>query len=114
MKNFIMEGGSLELTAPSGGVVAGKGYQIGKLFVVADSSAAQTEKFIGATCGVFELDKTTGMAFTEGQELYYVLATKLVTNTSNSAANPKIGNAIKAAASGDVLCQVKLFTAVAA
>jgi predicted RecA/RadA family phage recombinase len=72
--NFKQEGDTLSLIAPSGGVVAGKGYVIGSLFVVALVTADAGAIFAGATKGVFEMTKNTGSsgkAFTAGEAIFY-------------------------------------------
>lgn len=73
-KNFVQPGRTLTLTAPSGGVVAGLGYVIGGLFVVAQNTAAQGQPFEGMTEGVFEMKKATHAstkAFTEGEAIFW-------------------------------------------
>lgn len=72
--NFSQPGDTLTLIAPSGGVVAGKGYVIGSLFVIALVSAAQGAAFAGMTEGVFTMDKAaagSGKAFTEGEAIFW-------------------------------------------
>lgn len=72
--NFKQEGDTLSLIAPSGGVVAGKGYVIGSLFVVALVTADAGAIFAGATEGVFEMTKNTGSsgkAFTAGEAIFW-------------------------------------------
>jgi predicted RecA/RadA family phage recombinase len=61
----------IELTAPGGGVVTGLGYIIGKLFVVAVTTAAATVKFSAATEGEFTLPKTSAQAWAEGDRIYW-------------------------------------------
>lgn len=71
---FRQEGDTLTLIAPSGGVVAGKGYVIGSLFVVALVTADAGALFAGATEGVFEMTKnagSSGKAFTAGEAIFY-------------------------------------------
>lgn len=73
-RNFLQEGDTLTLIAPSGGVTAGLGYMIGSLFVVALTSAAQGERFDGATEGVFTMTKASagsGKAFTAGEPIFW-------------------------------------------
>ena len=106
MKNFIQEGEGLELTAPTGGVVSGKAYSIGELIVVASGTAAAAAKFVGQIEGVFELAKTSAQAYTEGQQLYLIEATSVVTNTSNTGANPPVGVCVVAAGASDATCKV--------
>ncbi len=72
--NFIQEGDTLTLIAPSGGVVAGKGYVIGSLFVVALTTAAAAAEFQGMTEGVFLMTKNTHAstkAFTAGEAIFW-------------------------------------------
>jgi predicted RecA/RadA family phage recombinase len=73
-RNFVQEGDTLTLIAPSGGVTAGVGYVIGSLFVVALTTAAAGAKFDGATEGVFTMTKaagSSGKAFTEGEAIFW-------------------------------------------
>lgn len=73
-RNFVQEGDTLTLIAPSGGVTAGVGYVIGSLFVVALTSAAEGAKFDGATEGVFTMTKAaagSGKAFTAGEAIFW-------------------------------------------
>ncbi|WNG37874.1 DUF2190 family protein [Archangium violaceum] len=97
MKNYIQPGQSLTLTAPAGGVTSGQPYLIGSLFVVATGSAAAGSPFVGARCGVFELTKTAGQAWTEGAALYWDNAARACTTVSTS--NTRIGWAAQAATS---------------
>lgn len=73
-QNFIQEGETLTLVAPSGGVVAGAGYVIGSLFAVALTSAAEGVAFSGMTEGVFNMTKNaagSGKAFTAGEAIFW-------------------------------------------
>jgi len=71
MNNFIKPGDTLTLTAPTGGVVSGGAYKIGQLLVVAAADAAQNTPFEGKRSGVFTLPKDGGVAWTEGDPLYW-------------------------------------------
>jgi predicted RecA/RadA family phage recombinase len=71
MKNFLQDGDTLTLTAPSGGVVSGNGYIIGDLFVIATVTVAQGLPFAAKTRGVFELPKLSAQAWTEGAKVYW-------------------------------------------
>lgn len=73
MKNYLGPGQTVTLTAPSGGVVKGQGYQIGQLFVVACETKAQTLPFEAMLTGVFTLPKADGggSAWVEGARLYW-------------------------------------------
>jgi predicted RecA/RadA family phage recombinase len=72
--NFVQCGDTLTLIAPSGGVVSGKGYVIGSLFVVALVTAAAGATFAGMTEGVFLMTKAasaSGKAFTAGEAIFW-------------------------------------------
>jgi predicted RecA/RadA family phage recombinase len=86
MKNFITPGGALDLVAPSGGVVAGRGVKIGGIFGVAATTAAEGETFSCAVRGVFEFAAAThastqGMAV--GDTAYWDDTAKVITKTSS-------------------------------
>lgn len=106
MNNYVKPGDVMTLTAPTGGVVSGLGYQIGKLFVVASGDAAETEEFEGQVTGVCDLVKTTSQAWTEGQALYWDDSTKKVTSTAG--ANLHIGVAARIEESADAVGRVRL------
>lgn len=73
MRNFIKPGNTVTLIAPSGGVTSGLGYQIGELFVVACTTAAQDASFEALVSGVVTLPKADGggSAWTQGARLYW-------------------------------------------
>ena len=52
--------GDIELTAPSGGVTAGKAYTWGATTVVARTTADAGAKYLAAVKGVLEASKTAG------------------------------------------------------
>jgi predicted RecA/RadA family phage recombinase len=106
MKNYVQSGGTLTLTAPTGGVVGGQGYLIGAVFVVAVASAAEGKPFAGKTIGVFEMAKTAAQAVTEGALIYWDNTNRLVTTTSSG--NTKIGAASQAALAADAAALVRL------
>lgn len=106
MNNFVQIGENLTLTAPSGGVVAGLGYLIGSLFVVATTTVAETLPFVGRVIGVVTLVKATGQAWTEGVKIYWDNSAHKATTTSGG--NTLIGVATEAAASADTTGNVRL------
>jgi predicted RecA/RadA family phage recombinase len=59
MDNYLQRGEALDLIAPSGGVVSGRGVLIGAIFAVAAVDAAATALFAGYTEGVFQLAAAT-------------------------------------------------------
>lgn len=99
MTNYKNPGVVMSYTAPSGGVVSGTAYKIGQQLVVAAADADEDEVFQGQACGVFELPKTTGTAWTEGAVLYWNDTTKKLITTASG--NLRVGCAAAAAASGD-------------
>jgi len=114
MRNFIQEGEALDLIAPSGGVLAGKGYFIGGMFVIAASDADATETFVGYRSGVFELTKAeheTDEALTAGGKVYYDNTAKAATATATG--NKQIGVAVEAAASTADTAKVVLIQGLA-
>lgn len=106
MKNYIQPGATLDLIAPTGGVVAGKVYVIGSIIAVAAITAAQTLPFTGDTEGVFNLDKVSAQAWTAGAKIYWD-ATNLLATTVSSG-NTLIGVAVEAAANPSATGKVKL------
>lgn len=106
MNNYVKPGDVMTLTAPTGGVVTGLGYQIGKLFVVACGTAAEAAEFEGQVTGVCDLVKTTSQAWTEGQALYWDDSAKKVTSTAG--ANLHIGVAARVEESADAVGRVRL------
>lgn len=106
MQNYKQPGDTITLTAPSGGVVSGTAYKIAQILVVAVASADATDSFEGMTEGVFELPKTTGAAWTEGELLYWDDSAKEVCTTV--AGNLLVGVAVEAAASGATTGIVRL------
>lgn len=76
-------------------------FMYGQLLVVPITSGLNGETIAVETGGVHYLAKVTGTGWTAGQKLYWDVVNLKVTHTDNSAANPRIGTAAKAAASGD-------------
>jgi len=100
-------GGSISLTAPSGGVVAGVGYIIGSMFVVALETKDEAEAFEAKIDGVVTLAKNNSVATTEGQEIFWDDTNKEVTPTSASGLY-SIGHALTAQANTDTEQSVHL------
>jgi len=69
MKNFISSGNLVTLTAPSGGVVGGRGQLFDKLLVVAVSTEVENALFSGQRLGEVELAKKTADVMTLGQKV---------------------------------------------
>lgn len=94
-KNYIQEGDTLPLTAPYARS-SGQGALIGSLFCVALGDVANGAEGSFATQGVFELNKTSAQAWTQGAKIYWDNTAKECTTTSTS--NTLIGCAAEAAA----------------
>ena len=98
MKNYIQDGDTLPLTAPSGGVVGGSFYKIGLLVVCAAHDAAETVSFEARLKGVFDAPKAASPAWTEGAVVYWDDSAKNFTTTSSG--NTKAGVAAEVLGSG--------------
>lgn len=80
MKNFLYKGETIDVVAPSGGLIAGQFYKIGNIAGVVASTVAEGEITALSRCGVYLLPKTTGQAWTLGQPLYWNVLTSKCTN----------------------------------
>jgi len=105
MKNFVMEGRTITLTAPYA-VTSGQGLLVGSIFGVASADAAISTDVESVLEGVFTLTKATGAAWAVGALIYWDNAARNCTTTV--ATNKLIGVAQAAALSGDVLGNVRL------
>lgn len=115
MDNYIEEGVALDLIAPSGGVVTGRGVLIGALFAVAAVTVAADALFAGYTEGVFEHAAATHastQAIAAGGNVYWDDTAKVCTATA--AGNTLIGTAVEAKVSTVALVKVKLNPRMAA
>lgn len=106
MNNYVAPGEVVELTAPSGGVVAGTAYKIGSLVIVATMSAAQTLPFSALTMGVVDVTKVSAQAWTEGAKIYWDDGAKNFTTTSGG--NTLVGVAAATAANPSATGKVRL------
>jgi predicted RecA/RadA family phage recombinase len=107
--NYASEGATLEMVAPSGGVVSDVGYVIGAAFVVALTSAPENGLFRCARVGKWRLPKAadvSGKAFAQGEAVFWDNVAKKVDKTD--PANFKIGVVESAAASTAEWCTVVL------
>ncbi|MFG1319841.1 DUF2190 family protein [Xanthobacter autotrophicus] len=106
MKNFVQHGDTLDLTAPSGGVISGTAYLIGALFGVAVVSADAGVTFPLRVVGVYILPKATGEAWAEGAVLYWDNTNKRLTTTASG--NTKVGMVASAALSAATTGAIRL------
>ena len=114
MKNFIKEGDTLSLT-PSAAVASGVGFLFGtSLFGVAQNDVASGVQGEFLTEGVVEIGKTSALAITTGDRLFWDATNKVVNKTSTS--QQCVGIAVSDAANPSATVQMKLgaVTAVAA
>ncbi|MEK6747498.1 MAG: DUF2190 family protein [Pseudomonadota bacterium] len=108
MKNYLMEGNTITLTAPYA-VVSGDGLLVGSIFGVACNDAAISTDVESMTHGAFTLKKAAAQAWTQGALIYWDNAAKNCTTTV--ATNKLIGVAINAALSADTVGNVRLNSA---
>ena len=103
---YKQPGDTLTLAAPTGGVTGGVAYQIGDLFVVAGATALVGVNFPAHVVGVFSLTKVAGVAWTEGQALYWDVANAHA--STDSGAGLLCGIASAAATSGAVIGDIAI------
>lgn len=113
MQKFIKPGETMTFTAPGGGVTSGTPLLIGGMVVVPTNTVAATLPFEGMTRGVFTAPKTAGVAWTEGQVLYWDSAAGSFA-TAQSATARRAGIAGAAAAAPDTTGVVYLMNVGAA
>lgn len=104
--NMVQCGDRIDVTAPSGGATSGKGLLVGSMFGVAALTVAQGDVTPIILEGVFNIDKTTGEAWSVGDLIYWNNSTKKMTTTSSG--NTKVGVATVAALSADTFGKVRL------
>lgn len=97
-KNYIQEGDTITVAAPSGGVTSGLGYKIGGLFGVATTTQLVGVDVELATEGVFELVKVGSQAWAVGDVIYWDDGNDRCTTTASG--NYEIGLCTEAVGSG--------------
>ena len=105
MKNFVMEGKTITLTAPYA-VTSGQALQVGSAVGVASNDAAISADVEAVLEGVFTLTKATGTAWTQGNILYWDNAARNVTTVVST--NKCIGVATLPALSADTVGTLRL------
>lgn len=109
MKNFVQSGRLVDLTAPSGGVIAGNTYKIGAFIGVATITVAAGASFPMAVEGIFDSlaeGAVSGQAWAEGDSIYWDNTAFQFTKTSSS--NTLAGIACAAKLTAGVLGRIKL------
>lgn len=114
MKNFIQQGDILTLT-PAAAVASGVGYLFGtSLFGVATNDVAISTPGEFLTEGVVEIGKTSALAISIGDRLYWDATNKVVNKTAT--AQQCVGIAVADAGNPSATVRMKLgaYVAVAA
>lgn len=106
MKNYVQDGDTLVIPAPSGGCTSGKPFLQGKILAVPKVTAAEGIPAACQVTGVVRTDRATGTAWAIGDTLYWDAANARLTKTATS--NTFVGHAAEAAASGDAEGAVRL------
>ncbi|MCX4195108.1 DUF2190 family protein [Methylobacterium organophilum] len=106
MKNFIMEGSTLTVPAPTGGAVSGLPVISGLMVGIATTTQPQGSPVAVKTNGVFELPKVSAQAWTIGQAIYWDAAAGNAT-TSNTSTT-LMGYASEPAANPSAVGRVRL------
>jgi predicted RecA/RadA family phage recombinase len=107
MINYVQEGKTLSLT-PGANVAAGAGYLFGTtLFGVATSAVTSGVSGEFQTEGVIEIAKTSALAISVGDLLYWDATNSVVNKTTSS--QRAVGQAVAAAANPSATVKMKLF-----
>ena len=106
MKNFIQEGSTLTIAAPSGGVVSGGVVIVGFMIGIATAAAAVGVPVAVKVNGVFELPKVSAQAWTVGAAIYWDAGAGNATTTSSG--NTLMGYASEPASNPSSVGRVKL------
>jgi len=96
-RNYTNSGDIVEVAAPSGGITAGQGMQLGvAVFGVALNTAAEGAPVQLKRSGLFTMAKTSALAITAGDLLYWDATNKVVNKTT--AGQRAVGVALAGAA----------------
>jgi predicted RecA/RadA family phage recombinase len=106
MKNFIQNGDTVTITAPTGGVTSGQGVIVGNLFGIATKDATVNKSVEITTRGVFDLPKAPAIVFTAGQRVSWDDTNKLV--VAPATGMYPIGIVLLAAGNGITTARVRL------
>lgn len=107
MKNYVQPGEVLTIVTPVGGLTSGQGVLIGAaLFGVATMTTAAAEENEVITEGVVEIAKTSALAISIGDRLFWDATNKVVNKTA--AAQLNVGVAVADAANPSATVVMKL------
>ena len=104
--NFIQPGRHITVTAPTGGALSGEGVLIGTLFGIAQYDAAEGAEVEILTEGVVDIGKTSALAISVGDRLFWDATNKVVNKTAT--AQVCVGVAVSAAANPSDTVRIKL------
>ena len=104
--NFIQPGRHITVTAPTGGVLSGEGVLIGTLFGIAQYDAAEGAEVEILTEGVVDIGKTSALAISVGDRLFWDGTNKVVNKTAT--AQVCVGVAVSVAANPSDTVRMKL------
>lgn len=102
---FVQDGCAIDYT-PGVAIAAGDVVVQGDLVGVAKRPIAANELGAIEVAGIFEFAKSTGVAYTVGQILYWDDTNNVVTATATG--NKQIGKVIRAAATTDTTVRMRL------
>lgn len=105
MRNYVQRGDTLDIVAAAA-VSSGDVVIAGSIIGVANVDAEIGESFALDVVGVFTLPKTSALAISVGDVLYYDAANSVVNKTASG--NTKIGVAVTAAANPSPSVNVRL------
>lgn len=106
MRNFVQEGKTLTLT-PSANVAAREGFLFGAaLFGVAKQAVTSGQPGEFLVEGVVDIAKTSALAISVGDRVFWVPGSKVVNVTATSQVN--VGVAVAAAANPSATVRIKL------
>lgn len=80
--NFIQPGEHLTVVSPVGGTVSGQMYKVGSIIGVAQTTTVAGENVVLSVDGVYEVPKVSAQAWAVGDPVYFVVASRLLTNVS--------------------------------
>lgn len=108
MTNFIQDGKTLTIAAPTPGVTSGQLVVQGKLIGVAEATAATGVPVALVTEGVFTLTKVTTDVVTLGEALYWDSVTSKLTDAAGTTSRPLVGYAVEASGNGATTVKCRL------
>ncbi len=106
MKNFVQPGNTIDIIAPSGGIVSGVGVRIVSLFGYAIATVAQTLPGVLQVEGVVDAAKLTADVMPVGTKVNWNNSNKELQLATSDLDG--VATVVVAAGNGDTTVQVKL------